>query len=807
MAGQQEITLFTPGMYSQGVKYAKINKTDGNGNDASALLKSCQILNISYAEDNFTAVYDIISRTDKGTYYLFQLSTLNKNAFKEPFSSSIRYNWQFKAEDASFTPDTNVESTNVLGEASATTDVRGNWVIQSDKGANPIGYYENDKTTSFPVGHKYTANIDFGGVGKVSVEYQLRESSFDLNNVNSPHIIRRRDISLNVGTNIFSDTFYAPLEEGKRYTIQFMTSSNSSNGFTFNDIDFITQTYTFLTSSYHEFIPSSQSVIPEPQILNENYDYSEFNPLLNNAITDNVSSIYGMVEYDNGNIVPSNFGLIQRGAASKAEIKDYYYNLKRHTLPRYEGSKITSDGFNLMGQSGDIPAEKNNIYFSNLIGAGGQSPEYIDKTFYFTNKLIDYNGNVYNAKDPNIPQYIDYKYTFPEGSDVIVNLQATSAGHSGYQGLSGTHKVLRIGTLQTKLITGQSTGSSDYVNKVSFVNATGTEDNDVLDFRLTALRNGNVTGLGGGIDTLIFNTESLNEGEGSGNYTYSTSTGIYQFQESPSGSTITIDAYVVIKNERFTVSPTNDEVTVRIRAGGSTVATQIKNLATDTGSGGGEETFLLSFTGTFNVLQQIYVELYSNYGNKTFKSGGYLKITQNPSPGGDAEDTTFLNIVSDLGNVALGTGKFIVFSENLSNNYGLKQILSSSQTNFGYTQNIIQPFKPSPGDEIRFGYNEENAFTITKVYPPGSVGTQPSRLYVELDKVINGALLGVTRNHFLIRSYKDDNGGLTLDVKKEFSNSGDGTTKESTIRPLYVSKELENNFSNIVRELTNEGII
>ena len=35
------------------------------------------------------------------------------------------------------------------------------------------------------------------------------------------------------------------------------------------------------------------------------------------------------------------------GSSPKADVKDYYYNLRRHVYPRYLGSRITSDDFNL----------------------------------------------------------------------------------------------------------------------------------------------------------------------------------------------------------------------------------------------------------------------------------------------------------------------------------------------------------------------------------------------------------------------------------------------------------------------------
>ena len=54
----------------------------------------------------------------------------------------------------------------------------------------------------------------------------------------------------------------------------------------------------------------------------------------------------------------------------------------------------------------------------------------------------------------------------------------------------------------------------------------------------------------------------------------------------------------------------------------------------------------------------------------------------------------------------------------------------------------------------------------------------------------------------------NDNSGLTLDVKKQFSSAGqDNSTEASFISPLYVTDKIKENASDIIRNLTNEGII
>lgn len=816
MATEQQVLQQSQG-YTTGVKFLKINKTDGDGNDATAFLENCQVISVGYTEDGFAATYDVISRTDKGTYFLFNVSPNNVNGNRLPFSSSIRQDWQFKVSATSITETG--EATQIFADVApggVDTDVRGNWTQTSDKGGSGnFVYYFNDQQTSFPIGHRLRTTIT-SGVAKQTVEAQLVQYTLPSNPgiilpPTSQYIIYRENITLSSGVNIEDIQYYGPLLPNTKYWWQIMTSSAAPNGEDLSNLTFNTSFYTFLSSSYHAFAPSSQSVITEPQIFNDNFDQSDFNPLINNATTEEISDKYRKVDYDNGNIIPSNISLIERNAAEFADVKDYYYTLRRHTLPRYEGSKNTSADINIRGKENDPPVEQLATAFSNLIGAGGQSPEYIDKTFFNTNKLIDANANVFNAKDPTTSQYIDWKYLFPEGSEVVVDIQPANAGFGGYSGLSGTHKVLRVGTLKTKLITGQSTGSQDYVNKINFIAAQGSAQEGLPDYRLTAFRGSDQTGLGDGTSTVIFDQVGLNDGEGT-DFAYAHLTGIYTVSTDPSEVLFNINTVVSVKNERFTLNPDTDTVRVMITKNGTTnLNLQIAEIDTDTGDGGGTFTFNVSANGLqLSNGDNIRIRLESSTNLKTVQAAGTsFTVNQDPAPAGEIEETTFLNVVSALGNTALGTGNFLVFSEGISNNYGLRQELSSSQTDFGYAQRNIVPFEPSPGDEIRFGYSEENAYTITKVYPPGTVEAQPTRLYLEIDKVLNGAQLATTRNHFILRSFKDDNAGMTLDVEKRVANSAtiSGTTKESSIRPRFLSQELENNFSNIIRTLTNEGII
>jgi hypothetical protein len=67
---------------------------------------------------------------------------------------------------------------------------------------------------------------------------------------------------------------------------------------------------------------------------------------MNNVFEDRISTTFQDVDYSSGVLVPTNFDLIIEGDAQRAAVQDSNYTLLRHTNPRYNGSKSTSQRLN-----------------------------------------------------------------------------------------------------------------------------------------------------------------------------------------------------------------------------------------------------------------------------------------------------------------------------------------------------------------------------------------------------------------------------------------------------------------------------
>jgi hypothetical protein len=110
----------------------------------------------------------------------------------------------------------------------------------------------------------------------------------------------------------------------------------------------------------------------------------------------------------------------------------------------------------------------------------------------------------------------------------------------------------------------------------------------------------------------------------------------------------------------------------------------------------------------------------------------------------------------------------------------------------------VRPFNVQPGDYMRFEYNPEKTFTVYEIITDGEYN-----LSLRLNKDIP---TGTNINNFVIYRVNPNNGNqIILDVKKPTGTTGQSLT--GFLKPQYMSKELEDNFTTIIQKLAAEGTI
>ena len=119
---------------------------------------------------------------------------------------------------------------------------------------------------------------------------------------------------------------------------------------------------------------------------------------------------------------------------------------------------------------------------------------------------------------------------------------------------------------------------------------------------------------------------------------------------------------------------------------------------------------------------------------------------------------------------------------------------------------VYYPLVLYPGDEIRFGNNENQSYRISKVTPPQEnvEGDGKGRLKIELDGNVPASVL---KDFFLVRRYIPNANSMILDAQFPYLTNGSGSNSTGLAFPPFPAIELEDSASAIIVDLTSKGII
>jgi hypothetical protein len=221
---------------------------------------------------------------------------------------------------------------------------------------------------------------------------------------------------------------------------------------------------------------------------------TQYNPLLNNVILSRLSTKYFDVDYSYGQSIPTNQNVILNGTADKAPVQDYNWDVRRSTLPRYQGSKNSSLNYNIYNGpvnfdsgntssfgytgswDGDVSYGKTaaidlyQTYFLTFKEIRNTYPELVNKSTLWINSLVDENGNELSVtQDTGSTYYYNLIDNF--GKNSVVNLQVTTIPSSSNSiiDLDQTTTVYRPALLWPRVILTNETGSKQLsLTQVSF---------------------------------------------------------------------------------------------------------------------------------------------------------------------------------------------------------------------------------------------------------------------------------------------------------------------------------------------------
>jgi len=535
-------------------------------------------------------------------------------------------------------------------------------------------------------------------------------------------------------------------------------------------------------------------------------------------------------------VTPTNFDLLISGSALKAAVQDSNYTSKRVTLPRYEGSKSTSQNLNYWtpgdeGTYGKLPTVENlktMVAYCDWIG--GWPPERENASAIHVQYLIKSDGTVIipNTSENSLA---DVKGTFESGENLFITTKTVSSGQP-----QQSRKVLRGGTRIEPVLYNQS-GSmpgGSFTNSIILTdnNVTGSVISDFqAKLRPTSYILNPISSSAYGeicfnqiLSTGSASTLATTTISGTTSYRYKVNSGVLS-----EGVSITLNPRLVITANGQTDQQVNKIAfqIVRLRGGNETVL--YNSDWYEWGRNFQYQVITYSLNIPFNdlLLNDEYFIKIRRSGNPdgvvsveatappespTFGIGSQFVINQSPIPNSSISITSNFWISSSglattlIQNQTSGSfgDNLLVMSSSLDliNYYGNPTVYQQDIANSGFNP-IVTPWSIEYGDEFRFEGREDRVYQVKNaaVVNINILSSQVPFLVVELNQPVptSGS---VNFDQFLIRRYVDDASQVLMEGFAPINSQG-----PYIVRPEFVVPELDKSVDQFILDLTQKGLI
>jgi hypothetical protein len=784
---------------TSGIKYIKISKTDLAGANRNSDLNSLQKLRLKY-NDIGVIEYDIINISEFSDHYLYSVfANTNVSA-----TDNEVLNYNFSTGGISFSPLNNVSPYGVII----------NWTPGSI--SNPLGYFQT-----------YSQGSPFGGgaytVGKAANTGVFIFATYTIGFLNPGDTISVKLISSIRGT----------------LTSSIITSGNPSGTISFTlpnlysgEIIRVELTPTLLpisgilTNASFNIIPltGAQSVSPtltilEP-ILPPNFYNSSCNAIINNATENRFSLDYLKVDYPYASITAQNTQAIINGSAVRAQVQDSNYTSLKHINPRYNGSRLTGAQLNEY-TSGDISygktavIEQNQKYFGYFDWVGAFEPELKGATGAHVIYLIDAQGNaIPTREDLDKGRYYDFVYNFERDKNALISLKVPEQVPS-LKTMNGLKRVLYSGADITPIV---------HTDKgVNYI--TGENINIIVNFTFPSVNGGNILQ-----NQPLFIVLLDRQKEPYDFPNDLQSPGVLAYKVLPTTFTagsnfvLTYNGTVNLGQKLYpyviwSKPSVNKTVNINFQIPGKfeiniTESTnplqRTDNPILDTFNGWNS----LNNTntpgiGNFYLIKQELIELQNDLSPSTLTfTEPSLNIVNSVSY--PFWTSTGSNYIESSGSILNLSTLNSLASINYFNSipFPLFNVGSTSfiQTNpnrdqTGYDE-VTTPFIIEIGDQFRFGYDEDNVYTVvSQSFSFFGIGGVRNRIFFDQDISTSG-LTDYELNRFLIRRVIPDPALIIFEYTKPQGIGADGF-----IYPAAIPDELENNIDKVQEKLKRDNVI
>ena len=778
-----------------GPVFIKIHKIDNNGVDNSIALGQATQLLIKYSTLNPYYTLKILSINEYPSYYLFEVNTLGNN-----IADNYILDYKVSASSAATIAPVLIPLT---------------FTSYGSVSGNALGYF-NNTTGIHTLGN--TPNIPLSITGSVSVGGIGGTGIFRLNLLRQGNTSTLSGINVSTGNSYSISSSYYGLQGDQIY----LQGSNTGGVISYFNGSLL------ITQSTAPSAAENDPIIIEPYVTTPNFYNSDENALLNNAFELRDSSYYMDVDYSAGLTEPVNFDSIISESATRAKVQDSNYTSKRVVIPRYLGSKSTSQQLNTWtendtGTYGKLPTIENlKSFVAYGYMDGSYAPERMNTSVFRIKYLIDQDGNISapNISDVSLPTV---QQNFPTGDRFRY---ASILGLSSGGGIENQFRnIIRGGYRIEPILYTQygSAPSATWNTTMSF--------EDIIPSDAGAVGN----------YTALYNKTNIQSISGDGNFNTvtfpNTVNGIpvvsngYQIPVNAIGDGVNINLIATVRIAVYHYTWDNNlTTTLRFSKNGTpvpnstytfqeTVNSNIYPLTTPTIF---TYNYVLSLPNANLTAGDIYTLEIARTGiggTQTLSGGGpsnqyniqiagtQIQTTQYPLY---TQPVTPSGINSIWGYPDSGSYPYVITSSNqiLVELYD-SNVKQTDITGSGFNP-IALPWSIKYGDEFRFEGREDFTYTVGKIFSPADSGSgrlfQTGSIEVHFDKnlPISASSSAFNLDHFLIRRYVEDS---SLIIFEGFRPAGGGNPNSFIITPEYVIPQLNKNTDEFVTLLTEKGLI
>ena len=777
---------------ADGVKYIKISKIDANGVDKTIVLQTLTELTIPYSTGNIR--YDILDIVEKPTYFLYRVDNPNLE-------------WADRA-------DIEYDFTGSFTTTSISTDYipKGIELPISNSLTDNLSFF-NPNTGEYIVNTYPQKDLEIHFSGSITTNGSLADLRLSIRtgdiNSDNPSSLSFIDIPAGSSTSFHISASLNPtsslLPPGGKISIRHRRDAlGNISSFTLSS-----DTYISINSSVAS--GPSLNTVPEPYFSSDFSKALDCQPTLNNAVINRSSNIYQDIDYGSGIMIPTNFELLISGSALKASVQDSNYTLLRHTNPRYNGSRSTSQKLNewtkgdegTYGKTPTVESLKTHVAYCDWIG--GYPPEKMNASAAHIQYMIKDDGTVL---DPNTN-----KASLPTAQGTFLPKELTKIKWD-LPGVSDNRNIIRGGSNINVILYNQLKHPLD--PPMDFTGSITLTDNGgngalVADYQANLNKSATQTLTGNTWTTITF-PELFSSGSGlsSGDVVDGTST--YRINSGIISENITLTFKAPVTYYNPLSSPIGGNA---IRLYNTTTGEQVGDEVYLNGDGFidgtsfGDAELNISIPSTQLTTGHIYsIQAITTLNNMIIRPNNpslgtgntQFIIQQLPSPTGTISTTGLFNRVPSAYTSSY-RGVYVTSSLFISS-YGSPNIQQEDIDGSGFNT-IQETLEFQPGDEFRFEGDENKVYMIEKVeqgiFP---FTTVTGSLMIYFDKEVTPNTNALNLDHFAVRRYVDDPSLIIFEGYKPAGSDG-----PYLFTPEFISQDLDTDLNTYITDLTEKGLI